>query len=86
MSSHFIPDMACVGWVSGLSTEPQQMEAGPGDEVKMSRETQAKVVALRYIYIRLNYSAIFSTNTLLITGTLRDSFNVMSLHIRKKYY
>ncbi|XP_027010318.1 Bardet-Biedl syndrome 7 protein isoform X1 [Tachysurus fulvidraco] len=35
------------GWVSGLSTEPQQMEAGPGDEVKMSRETQAKVVALR---------------------------------------
>ncbi|KAK3564971.1 hypothetical protein QTP86_032429 [Hemibagrus guttatus] len=35
------------GWVSGLSTEPQQMEAGPGDEVKMSRETQAKVAALR---------------------------------------
>ncbi|XP_026796152.3 Bardet-Biedl syndrome 7 protein [Pangasianodon hypophthalmus] len=35
------------GWVSGLTTEPQQMEAGPGDEVKMSRETQAKVAALR---------------------------------------
>lgn len=48
MSSYLIPDMTCVGWVSGLSTEPQQMEAGPGDEVKMSRETQAKVAALRY--------------------------------------
>uniref|UniRef100_W5L0U3 Bardet-Biedl syndrome 7 protein homolog n=1 Tax=Astyanax mexicanus TaxID=7994 RepID=W5L0U3_ASTMX len=35
------------GWVSGLTTEPQQMEAGPGDEVKMSRETQTKVAALR---------------------------------------
>lgn len=35
------------GWVSGLTTEPQQMEAGPGDEVKMSRETQAKLAALR---------------------------------------
>ncbi|KAM9470198.1 BBSome complex member BBS7 [Clarias gariepinus] len=35
------------GWVSGLTTEPQKMEAGPGDEVKMSRETQAKVAALR---------------------------------------
>ncbi|XP_060783284.1 Bardet-Biedl syndrome 7 protein isoform X2 [Neoarius graeffei] len=35
------------GWVSGLTTEPQHMEAGPGDEVKMSRETQAKVAALR---------------------------------------
>ncbi|KAI4879524.1 hypothetical protein NFI96_026821 [Prochilodus magdalenae] len=35
------------GWVSGLTTEPQQMEAEPGDEVKMSRETQAKVAALR---------------------------------------
>ncbi|XP_030643563.1 BBSome complex member BBS7 [Chanos chanos] len=35
------------GWVSGLTTEPQQMEAGPGEEVKMSRETQTKVAALR---------------------------------------
>ncbi|XP_066505486.1 Bardet-Biedl syndrome 7 protein isoform X2 [Hoplias malabaricus] len=35
------------GWVSGLTTEPQQMEAGPGDEIKMSRESQAKVAALR---------------------------------------
>ncbi|CDQ81478.1 unnamed protein product [Oncorhynchus mykiss] len=35
------------GWVTGLTTEPQQAEAGPGDEVKMSRETQSKVAALR---------------------------------------
>uniref|UniRef100_A0A671MP00 Cyclin-A2-like n=1 Tax=Sinocyclocheilus anshuiensis TaxID=1608454 RepID=A0A671MP00_9TELE len=35
------------GWVSGLATEPQQMVAGPGDEIKMSRETQGKVAALR---------------------------------------
>ncbi|CAB1325604.1 unnamed protein product [Coregonus sp. 'balchen'] len=30
------------GWVTGLTTEPQQAEAGPGEEVKMSRETQNK--------------------------------------------
>lgn len=35
------------GWVTGLTSEPQQMEAGPGEEVKMSKETQAKVAALR---------------------------------------
>ncbi|KAK6298582.1 hypothetical protein J4Q44_G00316370 [Coregonus suidteri] len=35
------------GWVTGLTTEPQQAEAGPGEEVKMSRETQNKVAALR---------------------------------------
>ncbi|KAA0709574.1 Bardet-Biedl syndrome 7 protein -like protein BBS2-like protein 1 [Triplophysa tibetana] len=35
------------GWVSGLTTEPQQMVAGPGDEIKMSRETQGRVAALR---------------------------------------
>ncbi|KAL2077636.1 hypothetical protein ACEWY4_027140 [Coilia grayii] len=35
------------GWVTGLTSEPQQMDAGPGEEVKMSKETQAKVAALR---------------------------------------
>uniref|UniRef100_A0A6Q2YKU6 Bardet-Biedl syndrome 7 protein homolog n=2 Tax=Esox lucius TaxID=8010 RepID=A0A6Q2YKU6_ESOLU len=35
------------GWVTGLTTEPQQAEAGPGEEVKMSRETQSKVASLR---------------------------------------
>ncbi|XP_034454534.1 Bardet-Biedl syndrome 7 protein [Hippoglossus hippoglossus] len=35
------------GWVTGLTTEPQKAEAGPGDEVKMSKETQSKVEALR---------------------------------------
>ncbi|XP_062331811.1 Bardet-Biedl syndrome 7 protein [Osmerus eperlanus] len=35
------------GWVTGLTTEPQQTGAGPGEEVKMSKETQSKVAALR---------------------------------------
>ncbi|KAM3866896.1 BBSome complex member BBS7 [Diretmus argenteus] len=35
------------GWVTGLTTETQKAEAGPGDEVKMSKETQSKVAALR---------------------------------------
>uniref|UniRef100_A0A671W8M7 Bardet-Biedl syndrome 7 protein homolog n=1 Tax=Sparus aurata TaxID=8175 RepID=A0A671W8M7_SPAAU len=35
------------GWVTGLTTEPQKTEAGPGDEVRMSKETQSKVEALR---------------------------------------
>lgn len=36
-----------LGWLTGLTTEPQKAEAGPGDEVKMSKETQLKVEALR---------------------------------------
>ncbi|XP_041130154.1 Bardet-Biedl syndrome 7 protein [Polyodon spathula] len=35
------------GWVTGLTSEPQQKEAGPGEEMKMSPETQNKIVALR---------------------------------------
>ncbi|XP_056296172.1 Bardet-Biedl syndrome 7 protein [Pseudoliparis swirei] len=35
------------GWVTGLTTEPQKAEAGPGDEVSMSKEIQSKVGALR---------------------------------------
>ncbi|KAK5896675.1 hypothetical protein CesoFtcFv8_009813 [Champsocephalus esox] len=35
------------GWVTGLTTEPQKAEAGPGDEIKMSKEVQSKVEALR---------------------------------------
>ncbi|KAG2466262.1 BBS7 protein, partial [Polypterus senegalus] len=35
------------GWVTGLTTEPQQKEAGPGEEMKMSQEIQNKVAALR---------------------------------------
>lgn len=50
-----------VGWVSGLTTEPQQMEAGPGEEVKMSRETQTKVAALRY------NQAFYSSDTVLLS-------------------
>lgn len=44
------PLLCGAGWVTGLTSEPQQMEAGPGEEVKMSKETQAKVAALRYTY------------------------------------
>ncbi|MGH0183113.1 UNVERIFIED_CONTAM: hypothetical protein FKN15_024259 [Acipenser sinensis] len=32
------------GWVTGLTSEPQQKEAGPGEEMKMSPETQNKIV------------------------------------------
>lgn len=35
------------GWVTGLTSEPQKAEAGPGDELRMSKETQTKVAALR---------------------------------------
>uniref|UniRef100_G3PWM5 Bardet-Biedl syndrome 7 protein homolog n=1 Tax=Gasterosteus aculeatus aculeatus TaxID=481459 RepID=G3PWM5_GASAC len=35
------------GWVTGLTTEPQKAESGPGDEVRMSKEIQSKVEALR---------------------------------------
>lgn len=35
------------GWVTGLTTEPQRAEVGPGDEVKMSKETQSKIDALK---------------------------------------
>ncbi|XP_077465502.1 BBSome complex member BBS7 isoform X2 [Stigmatopora argus] len=35
------------GWVTGLTTEPQKAEVGAGDEVRMSKEIQSKVEALR---------------------------------------
>lgn len=35
------------GWVTGLTTEPQRAEVGAGDEVKMSKETQSKIDALK---------------------------------------
>uniref|UniRef100_H3D688 Bardet-Biedl syndrome 7 protein homolog n=1 Tax=Tetraodon nigroviridis TaxID=99883 RepID=H3D688_TETNG len=35
------------GWVTGLTTEPQKAEMGPGNEVKMSKETQSKLETLR---------------------------------------
>uniref|UniRef100_A0A668AFL5 Bardet-Biedl syndrome 7 protein homolog n=1 Tax=Myripristis murdjan TaxID=586833 RepID=A0A668AFL5_9TELE len=42
-----IPASLSSGWVTGLTTEALKAEAGPGDEVKMSKETQSKVAALR---------------------------------------
>ncbi|TNN47959.1 Bardet-Biedl syndrome 7 [Liparis tanakae] len=35
------------GWVTGLTTEPQKAEAGPGDEVSMSKEIQAELEQLQ---------------------------------------
>ncbi|XP_006007349.1 Bardet-Biedl syndrome 7 protein [Latimeria chalumnae] len=35
------------GWVTGLTTEPMQKEAGPGEEFKMSQEMQNKIMSLR---------------------------------------
>ncbi|XP_023646681.1 Bardet-Biedl syndrome 7 protein isoform X1 [Paramormyrops kingsleyae] len=35
------------GWVTGLTSEPQRDEAGPGEEIRMSQETQGKIAALR---------------------------------------
>ncbi|XP_077388007.1 BBSome complex member BBS7 [Festucalex cinctus] len=35
------------GWVTGLTTEPQKAEVGAGNEVRMSKEVQSKVEALR---------------------------------------
>ncbi|XP_040186282.1 Bardet-Biedl syndrome 7 protein [Rana temporaria] len=35
------------GWVTGLTTEPVHRESGPGEELKVSQEMQAKVASLR---------------------------------------
>lgn len=50
------------GWVTGLTTEPQKAEAGPGDEIKMSKEVQSKVEALRYrvLYLLISLSVLVS--------------------------
>ncbi|XP_019647281.1 PREDICTED: Bardet-Biedl syndrome 7 protein homolog [Branchiostoma belcheri] len=35
------------GWIQGLTTEPQEKEAGPGDEVQVNVETQARIKTLK---------------------------------------
>uniref|UniRef100_UPI00359011B8 Bardet-Biedl syndrome 7 protein n=1 Tax=Myxine glutinosa TaxID=7769 RepID=UPI00359011B8 len=35
------------GWVLGMTTEPLLREAGPGDEVHINKETEAKLIKLR---------------------------------------
>ena len=37
----------CTGWIQGLSTEPPQKEAGPGEKVKVSQDTQNKITHLK---------------------------------------
>ncbi|XP_071787420.1 BBSome complex member BBS7-like [Asterias amurensis] len=41
--------VACTyaGWIQGLSTEPPQKEAGPGEKVKVSQDTQNKITHLK---------------------------------------
>ncbi|XP_022086868.1 Bardet-Biedl syndrome 7 protein homolog [Acanthaster planci] len=41
--------VACTyaGWIQGLSTEPPLKEAGPGDKVKVSQDTQNKISSLK---------------------------------------
>ncbi|XP_072040568.1 BBSome complex member BBS7-like [Amphiura filiformis] len=41
--------IACTyaGWIQGLTTEPQHKEAGPGDSVKVSEESNNKITALK---------------------------------------
>ena len=35
------------GWIQGLTTEPQQKEAGPGDKVKVSEDASNKIQSLK---------------------------------------
>lgn len=43
----YILSLPLSGWVTGLTTEPQKAEVGPGNEIKMSKETQSKLETLR---------------------------------------
>ena len=54
----YILSLLLAGWVTGLTTEPQKAEAGPGDEVKMSKETQSKVESLRYQRVKVFYFSL----------------------------
>lgn len=47
MSHWALLSLPLSGWVTGLTTEPQKAEIGPGNEIKMSKETQSKLETLR---------------------------------------
>lgn len=47
------------GWVTGLTSEPQRAEAVQGDEVRLSKETQSKIEALRYEH---NYPFVWASH------------------------
>lgn len=68
--------------MTGLTTEPQKAEAGPGDEVRMSKETQSKVEALRYqqnsaLFLIIQYVRV----PLRCFDLLFNASNAMSKHI-----
>ncbi|CAI9589701.1 unnamed protein product [Staurois parvus] len=46
------------GWVTGLTTEPVHREAGPGEELKVSQEMQAKVASLRSELEQLQFKVV----------------------------
>ncbi|KAM8940294.1 BBSome complex member BBS7 [Pelodytes ibericus] len=46
------------GWVTGLTTEPVQKEAGPGEELKISQEMQNKISSLRSELEQLQYKVL----------------------------
>ncbi|XP_072170884.1 BBSome complex member BBS7-like [Diadema setosum] len=48
-SSGFDEVIACTyaGWIQGLTTEPSHKEAGPGDKIQVSEESQSKISHLK---------------------------------------
>ncbi|KAM5194420.1 BBSome complex member BBS7 [Mantella aurantiaca] len=46
------------GWVTGLTTEPVHREAGPGEELKVSQEMQAKIASLRSELEQLQFKVV----------------------------
>ncbi|MEE6461648.1 hypothetical protein FKM82_001357 [Ascaphus truei] len=46
------------GWITGLTTEPIHMEAGPGEELKMSQEMQNKIAYLRSDLEQLQFKVL----------------------------
>lgn len=46
------------GWVTGLTTEPVHRESGPGEELKVSQEMQAKIASLRSELEQLQFKVV----------------------------
>ncbi|XP_018420239.1 PREDICTED: Bardet-Biedl syndrome 7 protein [Nanorana parkeri] len=46
------------GWVTGLTTEPVHRESGPGEEVKVNQEMQAKIASLRSEMEQLQFKVV----------------------------
>lgn len=46
------------GWITGLTTEPVHREAGPGEELKVNQEMQAKIASLRTELEQLQFKVV----------------------------